>query len=82
MTGGILQLVAYGAEDIFISGDPQITFFKTVYRRYTNFSRAEYDLSFNTKLDFGKEAVCHIRKVGDLLHRLFLTIQLPDIDIR
>jgi hypothetical protein len=38
MAGGLMQLVAYGAQDAFISGNPQITFFKVVYRRHTNFA--------------------------------------------
>lgn len=82
MTGGLLQLVTQGAEDTFITNEPQITFFKTVYRRHTNFSRQEFDTSFSTTLDFGKESKCRIKRYGDLLHRLFLVIQLPLIDIR
>jgi hypothetical protein len=81
MTGGILQIVAYGVEDLFIMGDPQITFFKTVYRRHTNFSRTEINLKFNNKINFGKEGKCKIQRFGDLLHRLFLVIQLPRVDI-
>ena len=38
MGGGLMQLVAYGAQDIYLTGNPQITFFKVVYRRHTNFS--------------------------------------------
>ena len=38
MGGGLMQLVAYGAQDIYITGNPQITFFKIVYRRHTNFA--------------------------------------------
>lgn len=82
MTGGILDLVAKGFEDIYLTKDPNITFFKTVYRRYTNFSRDEVDLNFNNKIDFGKEGFCVIEKFGDLLHRLFLIIKLPIIDVR
>ena len=81
-SGGILQLVAKGPEDLFISNDPQITFFKTVFRRHTNFSRGEYDLTFSGRLDFGKQTKCKIQRWGDLLHRLFLVINLPDIDIK
>lgn len=81
MTGGLFQLVAKGAEDISIITDPQITFFKTIYRRYTNFSRSEQELYFNSPLDFGKKAICKIKRYGDLLHRLFLIIVLPEIDI-
>lgn len=82
MTGGILQLVTYGIEDIFIIGKPQITFFKTVYRRHTNFSRDEVDLFFNNKVDFGRESRCKIKRFGDLLHRLFIVITVPEIDVR
>jgi len=81
MTGGLLQLVSKGNEDIFLSGDPQVTFFKTVYRRHTNFSKTELDLSFTNKLTFGKEGKCKIEKWGDLLHRLVLVVELPQIDI-
>ena len=38
MAGGLMQLIAYGAQDIYLTGNPQITFFKVVYRRHTNFS--------------------------------------------
>ena len=38
MGGGLMQLIAYGAQDMYLTGNPQITFFKVVYRRHTNFS--------------------------------------------
>lgn len=79
MTGGILQLVSYGIQDVFLINDPQITFFKSVYRRHTNFSKEEFDLKFTNELDFGKECECEIKKYGDLLHRLYLVIELPEI---
>lgn len=81
MTGGILQVAAKGVQDIYLTGDPNITFFKTVYRRHTNFSRVELDLNFTNRLDFGKEGYSRIEHYGDLLHRLFLVIKLPKIDI-
>lgn len=82
MGSGLLQLVARGIEDIFLINDPQITFFKTVYRRHTNFSIGYHDLSFSNRLDFGKEGFCRIERNGDLLHRLFLIVNLPNINIR
>ncbi len=60
MTGGLLDLIAKGHEDIYLSDDPNITFFKMVYRRHTNFSKDELDLNFNNKLTFGKEGYCKI----------------------
>ena len=82
MSGGKLQLIARGTEDKFITGSPEITFFKTIYRRHTNYSRGEENLSFNTRLDFCKEGTCKIRKEGDLLNHLFLVITLPEINIK
>ncbi len=81
MTGGILQIVALGAEDIYLTSDPNVTFFKMVYRRHANFSKDELDLSFNNKLSFGKEGFVKLAHNGDLVHRIYLSIKLPQIDI-
>ncbi|CAH6421676.1 Large eukaryotic DNA virus major capsid protein [uncultured virus] len=81
MTGGILQLVAKGIENIFLTNDPEITFFKMIYRRHTNFSKVEIDLNFSSPVDFGKIGLCKLKKLGDLLHRLILIIELPKIQI-
>ena len=80
MTGGILQLVASGTEDLFLTRDPQITFFKLMYRRHTNFSLEDVPQYFMHDPDFGKRSTCVIGKdSGDLLHRLCLKITLPEI---
>lgn len=81
MAGGLLQLVAKGADDVFLTVEPQITFFKIVYRRHTNFSKVEYDINFSKALTFGSSSDLIISKTGDLLHKLFLVINLPKIDI-
>ncbi len=47
MGGGLLQLVAYGAQDVYLTGNPQITFFKVVYRRHTNFALESIQQTFN-----------------------------------
>ena len=82
MVGGILELVARSVEDVFIIGNPQITLFKVVYRRYTNFSREEKKLKFNNKVDFDTKCTCRIKRFGDLVHKLHLVIDIPGIDIR
>ena len=46
MSGGILQVAVKSAQDIFLTTNPEITFFKMVYRRHTNFSKTEFDLNF------------------------------------
>jgi len=80
MGGGLLQLVAYGAQDVYLTGNPQITFFKVVYRRHTNFSIESIVQSPNGNPAFGSRITCQISRNGDLLHKLMLeaTIDLPE----
>jgi hypothetical protein len=72
MGGGLMQLVAYGAQDIYLTGNPQITFFKVVYRRHTNFSIESIQQSFAGDADFGGTVVATISRNGDLVHRMYL----------
>jgi len=67
-----MQLVAYGAQDIYLTGNPQITFFKVVYRRHTNFAIESIDQTFNGQVSAGKKITVTIARNGDLLHRLWL----------
>ncbi len=80
MGGGLMQLVAYGAQDIYLTGNPQITFFKVVYRRHTNFSMEAIEQTFNGTADFGKKVTCTISRNGDLIHRVYLQVTLPSVD--
>src|SRR5438552_5436643 len=79
MTGGIIQLVAYGHEDLFLTRDPQITFFKVIYRRHTNFAREDIPQYFIHDPDFGKRTTCVISPEGDMVNRMALKITLPAI---
>ena len=81
MGGGLLQIVAYGSQDIYLTGNPQITFFKAVYRRHTNFSMESIKQIFNGTPDFGEEVNVNIQRNADLVHRMYLQIKLPEIDI-
>ena len=76
MGGGLLQLVAYGAQDVYLTGNPQITFFKVVYRRHTNFSIESIIQSHNGTVDFGSRMTCQISRNGDLLHKLYLQVEI------
>ena len=67
-----MQLVAYGAQDIYLTGNPQITFFKVVYRRHTNFSMEAIKQTFNGTSDFGSSATATISRNGDLVYRMYL----------
>jgi hypothetical protein len=75
--GGLLQLVAIGKQDIFLTGNPQITWFKMVYRRYTNFSIESQPMYFDGDPDFGKRLSCLVPRRGDLLGPVLLEVTLP-----
>ena len=62
MGGGLMQLVAYGAQDIYLTGNPQITFFKVVYRRHTNFSMESIQQTFNGNSVFGGDVSATISR--------------------
>merc|ERR1711968_154711 len=74
--GGLMQLVAYGAQDVYLTGNPQITFFKVVYRRHTNFSVECIEQTFNGTADFGRTVTCNISRNGDLATKMYLKVQL------
>jgi len=77
--GGLLQLVAQGKQDIFLTGNPQVTWFKMVYRRYTNFAIESQIIQFDTQPDFGRRVTCVIPRKGDLLSSMWLDVTLPAI---
>jgi len=80
MTGGLIQLVAYGAQDMYLTANPQITFFKIVYRRHTNFSMETFEHNIREPL-FGKKSSVIIPRNGDLITRMHLRITLTKIDL-
>jgi hypothetical protein len=75
MGGGLMQLVAYGAQDVYLTGNPQITFFKVVYRRYTNFAIEAIEQTVNGTAQLGKKFSVTIARNGDLLSRVYLEIE-------
>ena len=79
VSGGLIDLVAHGVQDIYLIGNPQITYFKSVYKRHTNFSIESVRASFEGDMDFGNKVVCKIPKTGDLMHTMMLEIDLPQL---
>jgi hypothetical protein len=77
MTGGLMQLVAYGAQDIYLTGNPMITYFKVVYRRHTNFAMESIQQTFNGNATFGSRVTCLISRNGDLVSGITLEATLP-----
>ena len=83
MTGGFLQLVSYGAQDFYLTGNPQISFFKAVYRRYTNFSMDYYRINPENNIGISETTTTtykfKIERNGDLISNIFLVFTLPEI---
>ena len=77
--GGLLQLVATGKQDNFLTGNPQISFFKMVYRRHTNFAVESQPMYFDGTPNFGQRITCLVPRRGDLLGRIYLDVTLPQI---
>lgn len=75
-----MQLVAYGAQDIFLTGTPEITFWKVSYRRHTNFAMESIEQTFSGQADFGRRVTCTISRNGDLAYRTYLQVTLPEIN--
>ena len=74
MGGGLMQLVAYGAQDIYLTGNPQITFFKVVYRRHTNFAVESIEQTFNGSADSKSKISVTVSRNGDLLSAVWLAV--------
>ena len=79
MTGGLIQIAAKGIADLYLIGDPEITLFKIVYRRHTNFSKSESIIRFNSNLTFGKSDNVKLKRNGDLVNKMYLVSELPAI---
>ena len=75
MGGGLMQLVAYGAQDIYLTGNPQITFFKVVYRRHTNFAVESIEQTINGSVGDGSKVSVTVARNGDLLHRVYVQLK-------
>jgi len=81
MGGGLLQLVSYGAQDIYISGNPQITFWKVLFKRHTNFAMESIEVTFNGQADFNKRVTAIINRNADLMFRSYIQVVLPAVQI-
>ena len=75
--GGLIQLVAYGSEDLVLTADPEMSFFSNIYVKHVNFSMESINLLFTDIPGFGKTSFLTIKRNGDLLHKLYLELTLP-----
>ena len=80
MGGGLMQLVAYGAQDVFLTGTPEITFWKVSYRRHTNFAMESIEQTFSGQADFGRRVHAQSAVMVILCYRTYLQVTLPEIN--
>jgi hypothetical protein len=79
MPGALLQIVMKGFEDAYLTTDPQVTFYKIIYRRHTIFASESQIQKFKTRANFGESVECSISKLGDLISSIILYVRLPVI---
>ena len=80
MGGGLLQLVAYGAQDAYLSGNPHITFWKILYKRHTNFAMEAFRVNFTGAPVYGQRLVATVNRNADLIWKTYVEITLPNTD--
>jgi hypothetical protein len=79
MTGGLIQLAAYGLQDLYLTSEPQITFFKIIYKRHTSFAIESVIQEFNVRPNFGDRASVTVGNIGDLIGKTYLFVTLPSV---
>ena len=79
MGGGLMQLVAYGAQDVYLTGNPQITFWKVSYRRHTNFAMESILQNFTGEPTWGSEVSLKLNRTGDLVYWMYVLLDIPAI---
>jgi hypothetical protein len=79
MGGGLLQLVAYGAQDAYISGNPQITFWKGLFKRHTNFAMEPFRINFSGQIQWGTKQTALVGRHADLLYSTYVEVVLPKL---
>lgn len=81
MPGGEIILVGYSQENLFLNESPQVTFFRIMYRRYSNFAMETIRQNFKSSLKFGNKYTLEISRLADLLHKIWLIVDLPEIPV-
>lgn len=77
MGGGLLQLVAYGAQDAYLSGNPQITFWRGLYKRHTNFAMEPFRVNLTGQANWGVKHSAIVPRHADLITHAYLEVELP-----
>ena len=76
MAGALMQLVAYGAQDVYLTSEPTITFWKAVYRRHTNFAMESIAQTLSGSVGFNQTVICRVSRNGDLMGRTWVEVKV------
>src|SRR4029078_10761671 len=79
MSGSILQLKSTGAQDVFLTGNPEVNFIRQVYKRYVNFASEPIHLYAKGEVKWGGRVTIDVPKSGDFLHRISIAFKLPPL---
>jgi hypothetical protein len=80
MGGGLLQLVAYGAQDAYLSGNPQITFWRGLFKRHTNFAMEPFRVNLTGQASWGTKHSAILGRHADLVSSCYLEVELDTVD--
>lgn len=80
-SGSLVQIVAQGSQDIFLTSIPEMTFFKTVYYKHTNFAVDPIEIQLDGEANFDRQVITTLPKTGDLLYKLLLKVTIPRVDL-
>ena len=79
-SGGRVQLAAIGAQDVYLTSNPQMSYFIKNYKRHTMFAMETAEAPFQQECLFGHRSRCNIPRIGDLVREIYLKIELPELN--
>merc|ERR1712100_820141 len=80
MAGGLMQLVAYGAQDVYLTGNPKVTFFQAVYKRHTNFAMETIEQTVNGTVGASGRVSVTIARNGDLVGDMYVELKAANLE--
>ena len=81
MPGGLLQIASSGIQDFYLTRNPEITFFKKIYRRHTNFSIETKEINIDQIVNYGDSFFVNLPKHGDLIYRSYIKVEIPSVKL-
>ena len=79
-SGGRVQLAAVGAQDVYLTSNPQMTYFLKKYSRHSKFAMQTMEVPFQEQPHFGRSSIATISRIGDLVREIYLKVELPELN--